>query len=72
MADGKKVADFLPGPDQLILRQEQTQVTLPLSTEALSYFKGVAEKHHLPYQRVIGKLLDDYVTQQKQGPAPLK
>ncbi|MGA7978880.1 MAG: CopG family transcriptional regulator [Chromatiaceae bacterium] len=59
------VPDFLPSPEQLVLRSRQTKVTISLSTESVEFFKQVAKKHHLQYQKMIRQLLDDYVAQQK-------
>jgi predicted DNA binding CopG/RHH family protein len=60
------VADFLPSPDELALKNQQTKVTISLSTESVAYFKEVAKKHHTQYQKMIRQLLDEYVAQQKK------
>ena len=59
------VPDFLPSPEQLALKNEQTKVTLSLSSESVAFFKAAAKKHHMQYQKMIRQLLDEYIAQQK-------
>ena len=61
------VPDFLPSPDELALKNQQTKVTISLSTESVAYFKEAAKKHHMQYQKMIRQLLDEYVAQQKSA-----
>ncbi len=63
----KLVPDFLPSPKELALKNEQTKVTISLSSESVAFFKEAAKKHHTQYQRMIRQLLDDYVAQQKSA-----
>lgn len=42
------LADFLPSPEKLVLKNEQTKVTISLSAESVAFFKEVARKHHTP------------------------
>jgi predicted DNA binding CopG/RHH family protein len=62
----KIVPDFLPSPEELALKNEQTKVTISLSAESVAFFKEAAKKHHTQYQKIIRQLLDEYVAQQKQ------
>ena len=57
----KLIADFLPSPAELAVKNRNTKVTISLSSESIAYFKDVAEKHHMQYQKIIRQLLDDYV-----------
>jgi CRP-like cAMP-binding protein len=50
------VLDFLPSPEELALKNEQTKVTIQLSSETVSYFKAAADKHHMQYQKMIRQL----------------
>ncbi len=59
------VDDFLPSPDQLVLREDNVKVTLSLSQRSVDYFKHAAEKRRVPYQRMIRALVDAYA--EKQG-----
>jgi len=66
IGDFKIVADFLPSPEELSLKNDNTKVTISLSSESVAYFKSVAKKHHMQYQKIIRQLLDEYVDQQKR------
>lgn len=61
------VPDFLPSPEELALKNEQTKVTIHLSSETFAYFKAAADKHQMQYQKMIRQLLDEYVAHQKRG-----
>ena len=65
IGDIKIITDFLPSPEELALKKENTKVTISLSSESVAYFKDVAKKHHLQYQKIIRQLLDEYVSHQK-------
>ena len=62
----KLVTDFLPSPSELKAKSQNTKVTISLSSESVSFFKDMAEKHHMQYQKIIRQLLDEYVAQQKK------
>ncbi len=55
------IADFLPRPDDLVLKDETVKITLALSKSSVDYFKLAAKKHHTQYQKMIRNLLDRYV-----------
>ena len=65
MGELKLVADFLPSPEKLAIKQKNTKVTISLTTESVEYFKNVAKTHHMQYQKIIRELLDEYVAHQK-------
>lgn len=54
------VEDFLPSPDQLVLKEDNVKVTLALSRRSVEFFKREAKKQHVPYQRMIRALVDAY------------
>ena len=60
------VPGFLPSPEQLALKNEQTKVTISLSSESVDFFKEAARKHHMQYQKMIRQLLDEYVARHKR------
>jgi predicted DNA binding CopG/RHH family protein len=66
IGDFKIVADFLPSPKELSLKNKNTKVTISLSSESIAYFKNVAKTHHMQYQKIIRQLLDEYVAHQKR------
>ncbi len=61
----KLVTDFLPSPEELSLKNENKKITISLSAESIRYFKAVAKKNHMQYQKIIRQLLDEYVNHQK-------
>lgn len=60
IGDLKMIPDFLPRPEDLILRDEGVKVTISLSKRSVEFFKGEARKHNTQYQRMIRRLLDAY------------
>jgi hypothetical protein len=54
------VDDFLPPPDQLVLREDGVKVTISLSKKSVEFFKAHAAQSKVPYQRMIRTLLDSY------------
>lgn len=56
----KFVADFLPPPDQLVLREETVKVTLALTKESVDFFKEIAREKNTHYQTMIRSLLEQY------------
>ena len=52
--------DFLPPPDQLVLKDDGVKVTISLSRKSVEFFKAHAAKSQVPYQRMIRALLDSY------------
>jgi predicted DNA binding CopG/RHH family protein len=67
IGDFKLIPDFLPSPEELALKQQNTKVTISLSSESIAYFKATAQKHHMQYQKMIRQLLDEYVAHQKSA-----
>lgn len=61
----KVVNDFLPRPEDLIFKEDNVKVTLSLSRDSLEFFKEQAKKNRTQYQKMIRKLLDIYVANQK-------
>jgi predicted DNA binding CopG/RHH family protein len=58
------IADFLPSPEQLALKDETVKVTLSLSKASVDFFKNEAKKYNTQYQRMIRRLLDEYTAHQ--------
>ena len=56
----KIVKDFLPPPDELVKMENNIKVTINLRKSSVDFFKGIAKKNHVQYQRVIRSLLDSY------------
>lgn len=56
----KLIADFLPSPAELVLKEETVKVTLALTKESVDFFKRAAKEQHTHYQTMIRNLLDQY------------
>jgi predicted DNA binding CopG/RHH family protein len=54
------VKDFLPPPDQLVLRDDGVKITISLSKRSVDFFKRHAARSKVPYQKMIRSLLDTY------------
>ncbi len=55
------LSDLFPTLEELAAREETVKVTIALSKLSVEYFKEQAELHHTQYQRMIRRLLDEYV-----------
>ena len=62
--EARVIDDFLPRPEDLILTDKKTKVTLTLTEKSLDFFKDVAKKNGASYQAMIRRLLDYYVANQ--------
>lgn len=62
--EARIINDFLPSPENLILRERKKRVTLTLTEKSLDFFKGAAKKHGASYQAMIRRLIDYYVANQ--------
>ena len=65
----KIVRDFLPAPEDLVLREDGVKVTLALTRRSVDFFKREAAKHDTQYQRMIRRLLDAYAEHHEGAPA---
>ena len=63
--EARVVSDFLPSPENLILKEKKTRVTLTLTDKSLVFFKSAAKKHGASYQAMIRRLIDYYVANQR-------
>jgi predicted DNA binding CopG/RHH family protein len=59
--------DFLPSPEELIFKDKTVKVTISLSKSSVDYFKQVAKAYNTQYQKMIRRLLDEYVSKQKKA-----
>jgi len=56
------IKDFLPPPDQLVLKEENVKVTISLKKSSIEFFKKQAKKQHTSYQRMIRQVIDWYTS----------
>jgi predicted DNA binding CopG/RHH family protein len=62
------IEDFLPPPDQLVLKDKGVKVTISLSKRSVDFFKAHAARSRVPYQKMIRNLLDGYVARYAERP----
>jgi predicted DNA binding CopG/RHH family protein len=65
MENVKITKDFLPSPEELIFKDKTVKVTIALSKSSVDYFKEIAKSYNTQYQKMIRRLLDEYVSKQK-------
>jgi predicted DNA binding CopG/RHH family protein len=56
----KIISDFLPSPEQLVKKETNVKVTINLRKDSVDFFKSVAKKNNVQYQKVIRRLLNTY------------
>lgn len=64
MGEIEIIEDFLPPPEELVFKEDNTKVTIALSRRSLEFFRKEARKHKTQYQKMIRRLLDAYVDRQ--------
>lgn len=62
---GERVADFLPPPSALVMKNDTIKVTLELTRESVEFFKKEAKRNNVPYQRMLRRLVDEYARRQQ-------
>ena len=62
MGELRVIKDFLPPPEKLVLREENIKITISLNKSSVDFFKKEAQKHHIPYQKMIRRLIDWYAS----------
>jgi predicted DNA binding CopG/RHH family protein len=67
MGDLKVVKDFLPPPDQLVLKEDRVKVTISLSKGSVEFFKKEARKQRTSYQKMIRRIIDVYTSQYQKN-----
>jgi predicted DNA binding CopG/RHH family protein len=67
MGNLKIVDDFLPPPDQLVLKEDHVKVTISLSKSSLDFFKREAQARRTSYQKMIRRIIDLYAAHYQKG-----
>jgi len=62
MGELRVVKDFLPPPDQLVLKEDNIKVTISLKKSSIDFFKDQAKKHGTSYQKMIREVVDWYAS----------
>ena len=60
------INDFLPAPQDLVLKNDSMKITISLSKDSIDFFKSQASILHIPYQKIIKTLLDKYTNHYKK------
>lgn len=66
MGDLRVVKDFLPPPDQLVLKEDNLKVTISLKRSSVEFFKKQAKKQKTSYQKMIREVVDWYASHYKK------
>lgn len=61
------VRDFLPPPEQLVLKEENVKITISLKKSSVEFFKKEAQKHRTSYQKMIRQLIDWYTIKHQKS-----
>jgi hypothetical protein len=67
MGELRVVKDFLPPPEQLVLKEENIKVTIALKKSSIEFFKRKAKEHHTSYQKMIRQVIDWYASHYKKS-----
>lgn len=61
----RPVADFLPPPEDLVPHETTAKITISLDANTIEYFKKVADRNGVKYQRMIREVLKGYADKYK-------
>lgn len=61
----ESMPDFLPPPEDLVLKEETVKVTISLSKSSVDFFKKHARLQHTHYQTMIRQLLNIYTAKNR-------
>ena len=67
MGELRVIKDFLPRPDQLVLKEENIKVTIALKKSSIEFFKKNAKEHRTSYQKMIRQVIDWYASHYKKS-----
>jgi uncharacterized protein (DUF4415 family) len=60
--ESEEIEDFLPPPEELILKQSKTSVSLALDSQVVNHFKEYAKQHNTQYQTAINDFLLSHIS----------
>ena len=67
MGELRVIKDFLPSPDQLVLKEENVKITISLKKSSVDFFKKEAQKRRISYQKMIRRVIDWYASQYQKS-----
>lgn len=62
MGEMRVLKDFLPSPEQLVLKEDNVKVTISLRKSSIDFFKEQAKKQKTSYQKMIRTVIDRYAS----------
>lgn len=62
IGDVRVINDFLPPPDQLVLKEETVKVTIAFKKSSIDFFKKQARTHNTSYQKMMREVIDVYAS----------
>lgn len=60
LSDASPMEDFLPSPDELVLKSEKERITIAIDRHSLELFRSYAKEHNAKYQTIINGVLGSY------------
>lgn len=60
--EARLIKDFLPSPEKLVPKDDSIKITLFLSKKSVNFFKKRANMFHVPYQKMMRRVLDLYAS----------
>ena len=60
LVDPVFVKDFLPSPEELVLKTKKAKITIAIDQHSLDLYKLYAKKHKAKYQTMINEVLGSY------------
>lgn len=67
IGEPRVVKDFLPPPEELILKNDKVKITISLSKSSIDFFKRQAERHRTSYQKMIRRVIDFYAAHYQEN-----
>ncbi|MCX5798122.1 MAG: CopG family transcriptional regulator [Proteobacteria bacterium] len=67
MGELRVVKDFLPPPDQLVLKEDNVKVTISLKKSSIDFFKQQAKENRTSYQKMIREVVDWYTSHYRKS-----
>jgi len=63
----KVIRDFLPPPEQLVLKENKVKITISLSRSSIDFFKKEVKRNRTSYQKMIRRVIDSYASHYQES-----
>jgi len=67
MGELRVIKDFLPPPQDLVLKADNVKITISLSKSSIDFFKEEAKKQRTSYQKMIRRVIDVYTERYRKS-----